>query len=246
MIKKSNFAVAANKDLFENPCQRLPICLCLDISGSMKLVGKIDQLNNGVKMFYHSIQNDEITTNSSEISIVTFGEFPAKARCIRDFSRVDIQHQPPVLIAEGLTPLGEGVNLALDLLENRKKSYKKAGISYFRPWLIIMSDGHPEGHSTAELTRAQNRVIEMTSSKKIVSLPISIGNCDNPELAIFGNGTLLHLKEDCFLDFFNWLHRSVSESSSGTPGDEMDFKKLLENQKPGQVTLRMRIDTIHL
>ena len=184
MIKKSNFAVAANKDLFENPCQRLPICLCLDISGSMKFVGK-----------------------------------------------VDIQHQPPVLIAEGLTPLGEGVNLALDLLENRKKSYKKAGISYFRPWLIIMSDGHPEGHSTAELTRAQNRVIEMTSSKKIVSLPISIGNCDNPELAIFGNGTLLHLKEDCFLDFFNWLHRSVSESSSGTPGDEMDFKKLLENAK---------------
>lgn len=231
MIKKSNFAIAANKDLFDNPCQRLPVCLCLDVSSSMGNNGKIDQLNNGVRMFYQSIQDDEITTNSSEISIVTFGEFPAKARCIRDFSRVDIQHQPPILTAEGYTPLGEGVNLALDLLENRKESYRKAGISYFRPWLIIMSDGYPEGHSPAELIRAQNRVAEMIMSKKVVSLPISIGNCDNPELATFGDGALLHLKEDSFSDFFKWLHKSVSESSSGTPGDEVDFRKLLEGAK---------------
>lgn len=145
---KSNFAIAANKDLFDNPCQRLPVCLCLDISGSMgQNTGKIEQLNKGVELFYKSIRDDDITTNSAEIAVVTFGEYPPVARCVRDFSRVDIQQTPPVLKASGYTPLGEGVNLALDLLNKRKESYKKAGISYFRPWLIIMSDGNPEGHS---------------------------------------------------------------------------------------------------
>ena len=228
---KSNFAMAANKDLFDNPCQRLPVCLCLDISGSMGNNGKIDQLNRGVALFYKSIQDDEITTNSAEISVVTFGEYPPVAKCVRDFARVDIQQTPPVLTASGYTPLGEGVNLALDLLEKRKESYRKAGISYFRPWLIIMSDGNPEGHSPAELVRAQQRVAKMTAGKGVLSLPISIGSYDNPELAKFGDGALLHLKEDSFSNFFKWLHKSVSESSSSTPGEEPDFKKLLADAK---------------
>lgn len=228
---KSNFAMAANKDLFDNPCQRLPVCLCLDISGSMGNNGKIDQLNRGVALFYKSIQDDEITTNSAEISVVTFGGYPPVAKCVRDFARVDIQQTPPVLTASGYTPLGEGVNLALDLLEKRKESYRKAGISYFRPWLIIMSDGNPEGHSPAELIRAQQRVAKMTAGKGVLSLPISIGNYDNPELAKFGDGALLHLKEDSFSNFFKWLHKSVSESSSSTPGEEPDFKKLLADAK---------------
>lgn len=225
---KSNFAIAANKDLFDNPCQRLPVCLCLDISGSMKNNGKIEQLNRGVELFYKAIQQDEITANSAEISIVTFGELPPAAKCVRDFSRVDIQQTPPTLVASGYTPLGEGVNLALDLLQKRKESYRKAGVSYFRPWLIIMSDGNPEGHSPAELVRAQQRVTEMVASKSVVSIPISIGDADNFELAKFGGGETIHLKEDSFTNFFKWLHKSVSESGYPTPGEDPGFSKLLE------------------
>lgn len=32
--------------------------------------------------------------------------------------------------------MGEGVNLALGLLEKRKQEYKDKGVDYYRPWLI--------------------------------------------------------------------------------------------------------------
>ena len=225
---RNNLAMAAKQDLFDNPCQRLPVCLCLDISGSMgQNTGKVEQLNQGVELFYKSVQEDEITANSAEIAVVTFGGMPPVAKCVRDFSRVDIQKAPPALKADGYTPLGEGVTLALDLLEKRKESYKKAGISYFRPWLIIMSDGRPEGHSPAVLENAQKRVAELTAKKGVVALPIAIGSYNGQDLAKFGGGSVLHLKEDSFSNFFKWLHKSVSTSSSSTPGDELDFNKLL-------------------
>ena len=152
---KSNFAMASNMDRFDNPIKRLPVCLCLDISASMISNDNINQLNKGIALFYKSTEEDEITANTIEIAVVTFGEFPPAAKSVCDFSKVDIQQTLPVLNASGYTPLGEGVNLALDLIDKRKDRYRKEGIDYFRPWLIIMSDGAPEGHSPAELVRAQ-------------------------------------------------------------------------------------------
>lgn len=216
-MDKSNSAIAANMDLFDNPFHRLPVCLCLDISSSMSFNDKIDQLNEGMALFYKSIGEDEDTTNVVEIAVVTFGEFPPVAKCVRDFSGVDIQQTPPVLNASGYTPLGEGVNLALDLIEKRKDCFRKVGISCFRPWLIIMSDGNPEGNSPAELVRAQQRVAKATANKKIITLTISIGNDDNPELSKMGGNTLLHLKEDGISNFFIQLYKSISDYL--TPGE---------------------------
>ena len=216
-MNKSNLAMAANMDCLDNPFKRLPVCLCLDISASMISNDKIDQLNKGMALFYKSIEEDEITANMVEIAVVTFGEFPPAAKCVRDFSLVDFQQTPPVLNASGYTPLGEGVNLALDLIEKRKDRYRTVGIDYFCPWLIIMSDGSPEGHSPAELVRAQQRVAKATANKKIITLTISIGNDDNPELSKMGGNTLLHLKEDGISNFFIQLYKSISDYL--TPGE---------------------------
>ena len=216
-MNKSNLAMAANMDCLDNPFKRLPVCLCLDISASMISNDKIDQLNKGMALFYKSIEEDEITANMVEIAVVTFGEFPPAAKCVRDFSLVDFQQTPPVLNASGYTPLGEGVNLALDLIEKRKDRYRTVGIDYFCPWLIIMSDCSPEGHSPAELVRAQQRVAKATANKKIITLTISIGNDDNPELSKMGGNTLLHLKEDGISNFFIQLYKSISDYL--TPGE---------------------------
>ena len=106
------------EDLVNNPTARVPVCLCLDVSGSMD--GKpIDELNEGVKLFYESISEDDVAAYSAEISIVTFGG--NNAECVTDFASLQLQPTPPVLSASGLTPMGEAVNTGLDLLERRKK-----------------------------------------------------------------------------------------------------------------------------
>src|SRR5262245_41936413 len=125
-------------ELVTNPTARIPVCLCLDTSESME--GEpIAELNEGVRAFLDAIKSDEIARYAAEIAIVTFGDQASK---LLDFGGIERQEMPR-LYASGLTPLGAGVSLALDLLESRKREYKSAGIDYYQPWLVLMTDGMP-------------------------------------------------------------------------------------------------------
>ena len=39
--------------------------------------------------------------------------------------------------------MGKGLKIALDLVEDGKDNLKANGISYTRPWIIVISDGEP-------------------------------------------------------------------------------------------------------
>ena len=54
------------EDLVNNPTARVPVCLCLDVSGSMN-GSPIQALNDGVHMFYSAIQEDETALYAAEI-----------------------------------------------------------------------------------------------------------------------------------------------------------------------------------
>ncbi len=41
--------------------------------------------------------------------------------------------------------MGAAINQALDKLEERKQIYKRAGISYFRPWVFLISGWRADG-----------------------------------------------------------------------------------------------------
>ena len=114
-------------DLVMNTASRLPVCLCLDVSGSMAKNDAIQMLNKGVAHFYDAIKKNEQATLSCEIAVVTFS---TGAKCLEDFSTVD-RKEPLRLSASGGTDMTEGVELALKLLEDRKQDYKQAGVEYY-------------------------------------------------------------------------------------------------------------------
>ena len=204
------------EDLVNNPTARVPVCLCLDTSGSME--GQpIEELNEGVHLFYEAIKEDETALYSAEISIVTFG---GNAECIKDFSSLEIQPEAPKLSAYGMTPLGEAVNMALDLLEKRKEEYKDKGVDYYQPWLVLMTDGEPNGDAE-ELSKAINRTANLVNQKKLTVFPIGIGKgADMEVLAKFSpKRSPLKLQGLKFKEFFAWLSKSVSKTSQSTPGE---------------------------
>lgn len=207
------------EDLVNNPTPRVPICLCLDTSGSMDGM-PINELNEGVRLFYETIHEDEIAQYSAEVSIVTFGG--QAAQCIANFASLEIQTNAPTLSADGLTPMGEGVNLALDLLEQRKQEYKDKGVDYYQPWLVIMTDGEPNGDAT-ELDRAINRTVDFVNQKKLTVFPIGIGSdADMEVLAKFSpKRPPLKLQGLKFREFFAWLSKSVSKTSQSIPGESV-------------------------
>lgn len=204
------------EDLVENPTTRVPVCLCLDVSGSMD-GDPINELNEGIRLFYEAIREDEIATYAAEISIVTFDSI---ARCVEDFANIDRQQNISELTAGGLTYMGEGVNLALDLLERRKQEYQDSGVDYYQPWLVLMTDGSPNG-DISEFNRAVQRTVKLVNNKKLTVFPIGIGNdADMSTLAKFSpKRQPLKLKGLMFREFFMWLSQSVSRTSQSIPGE---------------------------
>ncbi|MCC2314078.1 vWA domain-containing protein [Cellulomonas xiejunii] len=204
------------EDLVENPTPRVPVTLCLDTSTSMQ-GGKIRELVGGVNAFYDAIEEDDDAHDAAEVSIV---EFSSSARLVQDFASVERLQRIESMKANGGTALGEGVNLALDTLQARKSVYSGAGVLYYQPWLVLMTDGQPNG-SAAELDRAVRRVTALVGEKRLTVFPIGIGaDADMDVLGRFSpNRPPLRLRGVRFTEFFEWLSKSVSRVSRSTPGD---------------------------
>lgn len=249
------------RDLVTNPSARLPVCLCLDTSDSMNRViggdvqdtgrqeyrdGKtwtiveggipaIQELNDGVQAFYSALSEDEIAADSAEVSIITFGgKVP---EMVMEFGNIEHQERLQPLIAHGDTPMGEAVNLALDSLETRKQEYRDYGVDYYHPWLILMTDGCPNGDKQ-ELERAVARVAEMVSKRKLIVFPIGVGpGADMDTLGRFASSALPPFRIEAleFRSFFQSLSQSVSHASQSMPGNEgiEDLcRELSERMKP--------------
>ena len=208
--------ILRQEDLITNPTTRLPVCLCLDVSGSMS--GKpICELQKGVEYFFEAIKSDEIARYSVELSIVTFG---STADVILDFANVDRQ-QIPTLEIEGSTNMEAGVNLALDILEKRKKEYSAKGVDYYQPWLVVMTDGYPDSTPVSSI----NRVKQLGSNKKLTVFSVAIGDgADKTILKQFStikDGMVFKVKApEHFKEYFEWLSQSVLVASQSVPGDK--------------------------
>ena len=202
------------EELVSNPTARVPVCLCLDTSGSMS--GEpIDELNNGVQSFLSELKSDEVAQYSAEVAVVTFGDTASKALDFAALSRQTV----PMMTASGGTPMGQGVELALDLLEKRKREYAEAGVDYYQPWLVLMTDGLP----TDSIEIAVARTVALLNERKLTIFPIGIGlYADLSVLARFSPNRLpLRLLGLNFKAFFSWLSMSVSRVSQSIPGQNV-------------------------
>ena len=119
--------------------------------------------------------------------------------------------------------MGQAVNLALDKLQVRKDDYKNNGVDYYQPWLVLMSDGSPNG-DYSELERAKERTSKLIASKKLSVFSIGIGtSADMGELSLFSlpKRSALKLQGLKFREFFEWLSKSVARTSQSTPGENV-------------------------
>ncbi|WP_202320416.1 vWA domain-containing protein [Archaeoglobus neptunius] len=210
------------EEFANNPSPRLPIALVLDTSASMS--GEpIEELNEALKLFVDEIYNDEIARHSAEICVITFGGL---VRVVQDFTTVD-RIELEELIADGNTPMGSAVLVALERLEERKNLYKELGIDYYQPWLVLMTDGMP----TDSITGAAARVQELLDQKRLVVFPIAIG--PNASISVLEKFTTpnrrpLRMKEHGFKEFFMWLSKSVASASRSVPGEGFKLADGLE------------------
>jgi len=215
-VVKEPIADVTEKDLLDNPTTRVPVVLCLDVSASMTIDGRIDQLNKGIQEFFRSVSDDKIAKWAAEICIVTFNNEATK---LVDFNYVDKQKEAfeaLKLKASGNTAMGAAVELSLSLLDQRKAEYRKKGIDYWQPWLVLMTDGQ----ATDNIDKAAEQCSKLVDEGKLVIFPLALGRGANlEELKAFSpKRAPLRLNEHKLSEFFNWLSQSVRTTSQSTPG----------------------------
>ncbi|MEB3173794.1 MAG: VWA domain-containing protein [Cyanobacteriota bacterium] len=195
----------------DNQENRCPVALVLDTSGSMQ-GAPIQALNQGIETFKQDVLRDVQATLSLETAIVAFGKDGAQK--IQDFVGID-GFQPPALAADGLTPMGEAVNLALDLLEARKAAYKSNGVHYYRPWLILITDGAP----TDDWRGAAQRLQQAEKDNRVIALAVAVQGANAEVLRQFSQRPPVALNGLDFRDLFLWLSNSMKRVSAGKVGE---------------------------
>jgi uncharacterized protein YegL len=202
-------------EFVQNPENRCPVILLLDTSGSM--IGEaMTALNQGVNLFKENIQADTKASLSVEVALITFG--PVKL--VQDFVTID-QFTPPPLVADGVTPMGEAIEYALDLLKNRKAVYQENGIQYYRPWIFMITDGAP----TDPWQDASVRIRQGEADRKFCFFSVAVEGADLKTLSQIAPSdrppVLLNGLD--FQSLFVWLSKSMKRVSSGRVGEAVEL-----------------------
>ncbi len=196
-------------DFASNPEPRCPCVLLLDISGSMN--GRpIDELNAGLTIFKDDLAADPLAMKRVEVGIITFGPVKVEA----PFISASIFY-PPTLQAQGDTPMGAAIFQALNIVEDRKREYRSNGISYYRPWIFLITDGAP----TDSWQNAAAAVREGEAAKKFAFFAVGVKGANMEILQQISVRQPLQLEGLKFRELFSWLSsslRSVSRSTIGT------------------------------
>jgi uncharacterized protein YegL len=195
----------------ENPEPRCACVLLLDTSSSMS-GPRIAALNEGLKLFQETLRQDSLASRRVEVAIVTFD---SAVNVVQEFVTVD-QFNPPTIGANGNTRMGAGIERALDIVADRKKSYKANGIAYFRPWIFMITDGAP----TDPYETAARRVRQEEENKAVAFFAVGVEGADMERLKEISFRAPVLLAQLNFKELFLWLSASMRKISDSKPGDQ--------------------------
>lgn len=162
-----------------NTSKRLPIVFCLDISPSMSWDDggfvAIDLLNESVKEFIHDLCKNQKAKAAAEVAFVAFS---TKVEISTDFTPVRrFADVPPVFktVDVGGTQMANAVFHSIRKLEEQIAKYKKNGLKYFEPFLVVITDGRDNDNEQLQ-ANAIVAVNEKVSKDEMIPFIIGVGD----------------------------------------------------------------------
>lgn len=223
-IKKGAFPERKEQvyDGIRNPNEpHLAFLLLLDTSTSMgDLAGiktKIQLLKEAIGRLKAEMMMDEFAAARVDIAVVEFND---GARVVCDWVPLS-QFQAPVLEARGMTAMGEGGNLAIDMVKERRRFYKQMGTPSYQGHIFMITDGAPTDDTTALADR-----IEYEESKgehgKLKWISCAVPGADEQFLSKLSKRKVA-VETNNFGSLFNWIGKSLCIVSASDVDDKTGF-----------------------
>lgn len=196
-----------------NKAKRALICLCVDSSFSMSKEGRIDTVNKEIEKFLQTMNNNKSARDGVEICLVSFGhnvDVKCKFGPITDAIAANREIKPD----GSRTEMGAGVKKTLELLDEELELLKVSGSNnYYKPWLIIISDG--EATDMSLCNEVSEEVKARIRDNKLKVKCMNFGNATETEaLRKFTiDGEVEQINNIQAMEFFDMLSRSISEVS---------------------------------
>jgi len=166
----------------------------------------IDALNKGLQTFQERLIKDKLASRRVEVAIVTFD---SAVHIIQEFVTAD-HFQPPTLTAQGGTDMAGGIQQALDMIQARKVQYRTHGVTYYRPWVFMITDGEPN----AGYEQAAQRLKEEENQKRVAFFAVGVEGANMTRLQEIVVRTPLKLIGLNFQEMFVWLSASMQKISN--------------------------------
>jgi uncharacterized protein YegL len=202
-----------NSEMLEVTEMHVACVFLLDTSGSMATDDAIGKLNEGLRLFKTQTMSFDVhAKNCIDIALVSFG---GDVVVVHDFRPVK-EMETPILTANGMTPMGQALNTAMDMITEQKELYKKYNTPYYRPWIFCITDGEPND----SWQDAAQRLKQMESQKGVLGYCVGVENFNRAVIAsIFNPKRIFELDGLDFSALFEFLSSSLStlrESTDGT------------------------------
>lgn len=218
----------------ETPGNFNPRCLCvlvLDTSYSME-GDPINELNKGLLSFGDFLKSKNSTRFSVETSIITFN---SQVECVQEPALVDEMQSTskfPLQVA-GTTKLVDGVRAAIKKVEDRKQWYRNNGIAYYRPWVVLITDGYPDREQDIDGLTSEIKIAH--NGKHFAFLPMGVEGADPQFLSKIATSEFPPLPIDWqkFQDVFKWLSNSLDKVSQSAEGEKVTFDSVQDFTRTG-------------
>lgn len=224
--------ILASVEFEDNPEPRCPVVLLLDTSGSMS--GRpIQELNEAVNAFAEETKADALASLRIEVAIVTFGGGVEAIDTANGYGTVPFdagqafvtvdQFNAPTLGAGGDTPMGEAMRRALQLLRDRKDIYKANDTDYFRPWIVMVTDGGPTDQNWES---AADQACAEEDRKGVIVFAFGVEGANLQTLGRFSRQPAMMVGGYNFKELFRWVSKSLSGVSRSRPGDQLPLEPI--------------------
>ena len=111
------------------------------------------------------------------------------------------------------------------MIEQVKTDLKTSGITYTRPWMMIITDGEPTD-SDSEWNQAISECKTAELANKVQIFTIAVEGANLAKLSQLSERPPAKLDGVKFKEMFLWLSSSLSAASRSRPGDKVALPSL--------------------